>query len=67
MTESIRIHRVGDWVDWLGATGMIESIELIQNIPKQVNEIERFPKKVNEIESFPKNVNEIEDFPKRST
>ena len=34
---------------------MIESIELIQNIPKKINEIKRFPEKVNEIEGFPKN------------
>ena len=35
---------------------MVESIELIQNIPKKVNEIERFPKKVNEV-GFPEKVN----------
>ena len=34
-------------------TGMIESIELIQNIPKKVNEIERFPKKIQRNGTFP--------------
>ena len=36
---------------------MIESIELIQNIPPKVIEIKRFPKQVNEIKGFPKKVN----------
>ena len=53
--ESIRFHKGDDWVDWFWGTGMIESIDLIQNIPKKLNEIERFPKKVNATEGFPKN------------
>ena len=65
MTESIRSHKVGDWVEWLWGTDMTESIELIQNIPKNVNEIKHFPKKVNENERFPKKINEVEDFPKK--
>ena len=55
VTESIRFHKVVDWVGWLWGTGMIDLIELIQNIPKKANEFERFPKNVNEIESFSKN------------
>ena len=47
VTESIRFHKVADLVDWLWGTGTIESIELIRNIPKNVNEIKAFPKKVN--------------------
>ena len=46
MTESIDFE----------TTGMIESIKLIQNISKKVNEIERFPKKVKVIEDSPKKV-----------
>ena len=42
VTESICFLKVGDWVDWLWGTGIIDSIELMQNIPKKVNEI---PKK----------------------
>ena len=45
VTESIRFHKVDGWVDLIWGPGMIESIELIQNIPKKVNEIERFPEK----------------------
>ena len=36
---------IGDWVNWLWGIGMIEWIELIQNITSEVYEIERFPKK----------------------
>ena len=38
---------------------MIESIELIQNIPKKFYEIKRFAKKVQRIEHFPKKVDEM--------
>ena len=31
---------------------LIQSIEMIENIPKKVNEMERFPKKVNEMQVF---------------
>ena len=55
VTESIRFYKAGDWVDWLWETVMTESIELIPNIPKNVDEIEHFPKKINEIERFQKN------------
>ena len=37
-------HKVGDWVDWLWETCMIESLELIQNLLQKINEIECFPK-----------------------
>ena len=45
VVDSIRFHKVGDWVDWLWVTDMIESIQMIPKILKKVNEIEGFPKK----------------------
>ena len=43
---------------------MIESIELIQNIPKKFYEIKRFAKKVQRIEHFPKKVDEMKKIEK---
>ena len=57
VTVSIRFHKVSDWVDWLCGTGMIESIELIQNIPRSSTKSDILQKKVKEIDSCPKKVN----------
>ena len=64
VTQSTRFHKIGDWVDCLWVTVIIESIELIQHLPKKVNKIEgfqkgqqnrRFSKKVNVLS----NMNEL--------
>ena len=54
MTESIRFHRIGDWVDRFLGTGLIESIELIQNIQKRSTKSNDFSGKVNEIDGVQK-------------
>ena len=43
--ESIRFHEVVDWVDWLWATGMIESVQSFQKILKRSTEMKVFQKK----------------------
>ena len=48
-TESIRFHKVGDWVDWLWGTGMIKWIDLTKNIPKQGQWNRRFSKNDQQI------------------
>ena len=42
VTEAIRFHKVGDWVDWLWATGMSESIQLMQKNAKKGQRNRRF-------------------------
>ena len=44
-------------IDFEGLVGMIESLELIENITKKTTRNRTFSEKVNEIEGFPKKVN----------
>ena len=46
MIESIRFHKVSEWVDWIWVTDMMESIQLIKKMFQKVNEFEIFPKRL---------------------
>ena len=64
VTESIRFHKEGDWVDWIWGTAVPQRTVCLYDwinwiywkYPKKVNEIKRFPEKVNEIEAFSEKV-----------
>ena len=63
VTESIRFHKVGDWVDWLFEVWLSQLNWF--KIPQKANEIEHFPKRSTKSNVFQKRPTKYRIFQKK--